>query len=362
MNKQSKNILNTVDSVANLHHISKDFLVESLVQALKVALLDHLKEDAQVEVTYLNGSFSMTRSWLVVAVDELHFSARQITLPVAHSQGALHLQIGDTYTTELPQGLLGRISINAGKKVIEQLIRWENNKTLVEEINKLQTKVLSGTVIHRTLHKLIVALHYQNIEATIPVKELLPQDDYKVNGVIKTCLLEAFIDKRHNYQIVLSRTKKDLLYALLALEIPEIAAGIIQVKSIARVPGVRAKIAVSTTDPKIDPLGTCIGVKGRRVQAVSKEFHHEQLDIIKWSPNLIEYVKNAFSGITIINVVPDTLELHVNVIVKREDLYRAIGTRGINCQLVGSLIAQRVVIIAQDEWHGAMTSSPGASL
>lgn len=346
MLNREKELLVTLQNVANENNIQKEVLFDALSEALRVSILKHIAEDADIEVCLnrTKATYIIVRKWLVV--EAVTNSSKQISLEQARLKSDL-ISLGDTYSENLNIQDFGRIAINAGKKVISHIIKSEKSKKILEEINR-EFQIIQGKIIHIHDNRLTVYLFHYDVEATLPISELLSADRYRINDIVRACVIKSHILTSGDCSIILSRRNKNFLYALMRLEIPEISEHIVEVKTIARDPGIRAKIAVDTTDKRLDPVGSCIGFRGKRIQTISKELQNENLDIIKWAADPVEFTINAFSGTKINSITKDEVNHTMMIYVDKEHVSRAIGIQGVNSALISELVGWNIKIISSN--------------
>lgn len=240
----------------------------------------------------------------------------------------------------------GRIAAQTAKQVIIQKVREAERDTLYQNYKNREGELISGIVHRVTKGGLIV--HLGKAEAILPTREQLPREDFRPGDRIRAYILEVRKTTKES-QIVLSRTHRGFLTRLFELEVPEISEGIVQIKEAAREPGERTKIAVLSQDPKVDPVGACVGYRGARVQAVVKELQGERIDIIPWKENSVEFVRAALAPAEIDKVTVDLESRTLNVLVADDQLSLAIGRRGQNVRLAAKLVGWKIDIKSHSE-------------
>jgi len=238
-------------------------------------------------------------------------------------------KIGDVIREPLTYIDLGRIAAQTAKQVMLQKVREAEKNQILEDFLSRGNKLINGTVkrIERGGH-LIVEIG--KILGLLRREHMIPRETFRINDRIRAYIIKVEPEAR-GPQLILSRTCPEFLTALFALEVPEIEMGLIDIKTVARDPGRRAKIAVKSNDPRIDPIGTCVGLKGSRVQAVTNELGGERIDIVLWSEDPIQFILNAMSPAAVESISIDEDTHKVDVIVAPESLAQAIGKNGAEC-------------------------------
>ncbi len=266
------------------------------------------------------------------------------------------VRVGEEVKIPIPMEAhgFGRIAAQTAKQVIIQKVREAERDALYLNYKNREGELISG-IVHRVARGgLIVDLG--KAEAILPTREQLPREDFRPGDRIRAYILEVRKTTKES-QIVLSRTHPGFLTRLFELEVPEISEGIVQIKGASREPGERAKIAVLSQDPKVDPVGACVGYRGARVQAVVKELQGERIDIIPWKEDPVEFVRAALAPAEIDKVTVDLESRTLNVLVADDQLSLAIGRRGQNARLAAKLVGWKIDIkshseLAQGETRG----------
>jgi N utilization substance protein A len=249
-------------------------------------------------------------------------------------------KVGDVIEIEVPPGHLGRIAAQTAKQAIIQKIRQAEKDRVFDEYKDRVGQIASGAVRQFMRSDIIVDLG--RAEAVIPSKERVPTEEYQVGDRVRA-LVMAVQQNSAGPDIMLSRAHPDFVRALFKLEVSEIADGIVEIKGIAREPGYRTKIAVVSKDPKVDPVGACVGMRGIRVKNIVRELSGEKIDIIRWSDDIKTYVGNALSPAKLLRVtIDDPPGRGVHVVVDPEQLSLAIGKRGQNVRLTAKLLGVKV--------------------
>jgi N utilization substance protein A len=330
-------ILMIVDAVSREKGVDKEIIFQALEAALATATRKRHKEDidARVAIQRDTGNYDSFRRWEVIAdeTEVVEFPDRQIKLSEARAEHP-DIQVGEFIEQPLEPVEFGRIAAQAAKQVIMQKVREAEREQTVTQYTDRQGEMVTGVVKRMERGDVIVDLG--NAEALLPKSAMIPREGLRPGDRIRA-LLEEVKSVPRGPQLFLSRTSPKLLMELFKLEVPEAGEGLIQIHSAARDAGLRAKIAVSSSDPRIDPIGACVGMRGSRVQAVSNELAGERVDIIQWSDNPAQFVINSLAPAEVQSIVVDE-ELHsMDVIVDEKQLSLAIGRGGQNVRLASEL-------------------------
>lgn len=346
----NKEILMVVDVVSNEKGVSKDIIFEAIEAALESATKKRNREDIEVRVAIdkETGDYETFRRWEVVEdnLEVLEFPPRQIRLSDAGKKSG-GIELGEFVEEPMESVEFGRIAAQTAKQVIVQKVREaERNKVL----NTYQDKVgemVSGVVKRVERSGVIIDLG-NNAEALIPREEMIPREAVRPGDRLRAYLKEVRPESR-GPQLFLSRTAVELLIKLFTIEVPEINEGLIEIVNGARDPGSRAKIAVHTKDPRIDPIGACVGMRGSRVQAVSNELAGERVDIILWDENPAQFVINAMAPAEVVSIMVDEDNHSVDIAVAEENLSQAIGRGGQNVKLASELTQWELNVMSVEQ-------------
>jgi len=346
----NKEILMVVDVVSNEKGVAKDIIFEAIEAALETATKKRHREDIEVRVAIdkNTGDYDTFRRWEVVADDleTLEFPSRQMRLTDARRKLA-DVELGQ-FVEELMESVeFGRIAAQTAKQVIVTKVREaERNKVL----NNYQDRIgemVSGVVKRVERGSVILDLG-NNAEALIPREDMIPREAVRPGDRLRAYLKEVRPESR-GPQLFLSRTAVELLIKLFTLEVPEINEGLIEIVNGARDAGSRAKIAVRTKDPRIDPIGACVGMRGSRVQAVSNELAGERVDIILWDENPAQFVINAMAPAEVVSIMVDEDNHSVDIAVAEENLSQAIGRGGQNVKLASELTQWELNVMSVEQ-------------
>ena len=257
------------------------------------------------------------------------------------------LKVGDIHKEPIDNPEFGRIAAQAAKQVIVQKVRDAERLEVIKKFRPYLGTLINGTVKKVTRELIIVDLG-DNAEASLPRRDLVQGEIYRVGDRIKG-ILEESIRENRGAQLVLSRSSKEMVTELFKLEVPEIAEEVIQIRSVARDSGARTKIAVKTNDVRIDPVGACVGMRGSRVQAVSNELGNERIDIVVWDDDPAKLLINTLSPAEVTSIVMDDDSGIMEVIVKDENLALAIGRNGQNIRLSSELVGWEIQISGEND-------------
>ena len=337
----NKEILLVADVFANEKDIDKDIVYNALESALAAAAAKRHENQilTRVEIDRESGGYTTFRRWEVVAENaeidgDLEFPDSKALLEVAQFDDP-DIEVGDFIEDEIESVAFCRIAAQTAKQVIIQKIREAERKKIVEAYKDRVGELVTGVV--KRLEKGSIFLDLGgNVEAFIPKEEMIPRESIRMGDRVRGYLKDVRSEVR-GPQLFVSRSAPELLIALFRLEVPEVGEGMIDVLAAARDPGSRAKIAVRSNDPRLDPVGACVGMRGSRVQAVSNELAGERVDIILWNDNEAQFVINAMSPAEIDAIVVDEDKHSMDVSVAADNLSQAIGRGGQNVRLATQL-------------------------
>src|SRR5881409_1342924 len=338
-------LLQVADTVARDKGIDKDEVLEAMEQAIQKAGRSKygLEYDIRAEIDRRNGEIRLLRFREVV--DTVENEATQMPLVAAQRLNA-EAEIGDFITDPLPPIDFGRIAAQTAKQVIVQKVRDAERQRQYKEFKDRVTEIVNGLVKRVEFGNVVVDLG--RAEAMLRRDELLPRESFRQGERVRAYIYDVRQEPR-GPQIFLSRTHPQFMAKLFAQEVPEIYDGIIEIKSVARDPGSRAKIAVISRDSGIDPVGACDGMRGSRVQAVVGELQGEKIDIIPWSTDPATFVVNGLAPAEVSKVVMDEEQRRIEVVVPDDQLSLAIGRRGQNVRLASQLTGWAIDILTEAE-------------
>ena len=341
-------LLRIVDSVANEKSIDKELILNSMETAIQRAAHSKFGFENAIEAKIDREDGSIKIHKVLEIVEKVEDPVKEITLKDAGSLDKKNkdLKIGDKIYEELPQIDFGRIAAQSAKQVISQKVREAEKNRQYEDFKDKQEQIVSGIIKRTEYGNVIVDLG--RAEAIIRKEELIQREVLKNGDRVKAYCFEVKQDVK-GHQIFLSRAHPQFLARLFFQEVPEIYEGVIEIKSVARDPGSRAKICVQSKDNSIDPVGACVGMRGSRVQTIVNELHGEKIDIIKWTEDLPTLISESLSPAEIQKVLIDQENKRIDVILSEENLSKAIGRRGQNVRLASKLTNYEIDILTDSE-------------
>jgi len=348
----NKEILLVADVFANEKEIDKEIIFQAIESALEAAAVKRHANQIKVRVAINRetGDYDTFRRWEVVDANDdidgdVEFPEYQVLLEVARLDDP-DVEVGDYVEEQIESVAFCRIAAQTAKQVIIQKVREAERKKIVEAYQARVGELVTGVV--KRLEKGSVYLDLGgNVEAYISREDMIPRESIRIGDRVRG-YLKAVRSESRGPQLFVSRTAPELLIALFRLEVPEVGEGVIEVLAAARDPGSRAKIAVKSNDPRLDPVGACVGMRGSRVQAVSNELAGERVDIILWNENDAQYVINAMSPAEIQSIVVDEDKHSMDVAVVSDSLSQAIGRGGQNVRLATELTGWELNVMDAD--------------
>lgn len=344
----SRDILLLVDALAREKNVERDTVFEALEHALASAIKRRFTEDADIRVAIdrSTGEHEGFRRWLVVPDEaglqepdrqELYSEAQEIVPGI---------EIDEYIEEPIEPVEFGRIGAQAAKQAILQRIRDAEREQMLNDFLDRGETIVSGTV--KRMDKGDAIIESGKIEARLPRSDMIPRENIRIGDRVRAWV--SRIDRAaRGQQVILSRTAPEFIRELFENEVPEIEQGLLEIKAAARDPGLRAKIAVIAYDQRIDPIGTCVGMRGSRVTAVRNELGGEQVDIVLWSEDPAAFVIGALAPAHIESIVVDEERHTMDVVVDSENLPKAIGARGQNVRLASELTGWQVNIMTPEE-------------
>jgi N utilization substance protein A len=339
-----------VDAVSNEKGVDKEIIFEALEAALASATRKKYGEelDARVAIDRKTGDYDTFRRWKVFADDskELEVPERELRLEDGLDIDP-SVEVGGYVEQPMESVAFGRIAAQQAKQVIVQKVREAERAQVVEQYKDRVGQLVSGVVKRVDRNGIYVDLG-SNAEGFVPRPDMIPREQAKPQDRVKAYLKDVRSEPR-GPQLFLTRTAPEFLVELFKLEVPEVGQGLIQILGAARDPGVRAKIAVRSNDPRIDPVGACVGMRGSRVQAVSNEIAGERVDIIPHDANPAQFVINAMSPAEVLSIVVDEESHSMDIAVAEEKLSQAIGRGGQNIRLASQLSGWDLNIMTESD-------------
>ncbi len=343
----SREILLLVDALAHEKNVGKEVIFTALELALASANKKRFAEDAdvRVEINHDNGEYKAFRRWQVLLDAEVENDAAQIGLIDAKERYP-DIEAGDFIEEPLESIEFGRIGAQAAKQVILQKVREAEREQILNDFLARNEHMVTGVI--KRMEKGDAVIEVGRIECRLPRDSMIPKENLRVGDRVRAYL--SRIDRAaRGPQLILSRVAPEFLSKLFELEVPEIEEGLLEIKSAARDPGLRSKIAVKTNDQRLDPVGTCVGMRGSRVQAVTGELAGERVDIVLWSMEPAQFVINAMAPAEVSSIVVDEDAHSMDVVVEEDQLAQAIGRNGQNVRLASELTGWTLNIMTVDE-------------
>ena len=343
----SRDLLMMVDVLAREKNVPKDIVFGALELALASATKKriHDEADVRVEMDRETGDFEAFRRWLVVEDGAVENPEQQIGLSDARKQ-LDDVELEDYVEEGLEPVDFGRIGAQAAKQVILQRIRDAEREQVLNDFLERKEHLVSGTV--KRMERGNAIIEAGRIEALLPRDQMIPKENLRPGDRVRAWLMK--IDRQaRGPQLILSRTAPGFIMKLFELEVPEIEDGLLEIKAAARDPGVRAKIAVKSNDPRVDPIGTCVGMRGSRVTAVTNELSGERVDIIHWSADPAQFVIGALAPAEVQSIVVDEERHAMDVVVDEDNLAIAIGRGGQNVRLASELTGWTINLMTVEE-------------
>jgi N utilization substance protein A len=338
-------LLQIADAVAREKTIDKKIVIEAMEDAIQKAAKSRYgaENDIRCEIDLKTGEARLTR--VLAVVEEVENDATQINLADAQKRNP-EAKIGDHIAEVLPPLEFGRVAAQNAKQVIVQKVREAERDRQFNEYKDRIGDISNGTVKRVEYGNVIVDLG--RAEGIIRRDEMIPRENVRLGDRIRAFIYDVRREQR-GPQIFLTRARSEFMAKLFAQEVPEIYDGVVEIKSVARDPGSRAKIAVISKDSSIDPVGACVGMRGARVQAVVNELQGEKVDIIQWNPDAASFIVNALAPAEVTKVVLDEDSNRIEVVVPEAQLSLAIGRRGQNVRLASQLTGWDIDILTEQE-------------
>ena len=350
----NKQLILALDELEKEKGIKKEYVLESIETALVTAYkrnFDSL-ENVKVDIDHKTGA---THLYAIKEVMEYaKDDALEISLEDAHKINK-ELKIGDSVEVEIVPKDFGRIAAQTAKQVIIQKLREAEREIVFNEFNDRKGEIVSG-IIQKADHNIVI-MDLGKLEGIMPAKEQIPTEKYHVNDKIKGYVLDVEKGAKGVPQVIVSRSHPDFVRKLLEFEIPEIYEGVIEIKSVSRDPGNRSKVAVYSPDPNIDPVGSCVGQKGVRIQNVINELNGEKIDVIEWNEDPSIYIASALLPAEVMAVDIKEKEKTAQVIVPDNQLSLAIGKSGQNARLAARLTDWTIDIKSESQFRKILEES-----
>ena len=342
----AKELLEALDELQTEKGITKDYMIESLKLALEAAYKKNYETSEEVKVDIDEDTGVVSVYAVKKIVEEVENPDLEISLEAAKIQNK-RSKVGGELKLEVTPKDFGRIAASAGKQIIIQRLREAEHDLVFTQYSDKQGEIVIG-VVQRT-DKMGMIVDLGRVEALIPTKELVPTERFETHQRIKAYVQKVDDSAKFGPQVVLSRRDPGFVKKLFELEVPEIEEGIVEVKAVAREAGVRSKIAVWSDDENIDPVGSCIGKKGMRINSISEELNGEKIDVIPYSDDVPSFIVNALSPAGIMAIDINDEEHIATIVVPDDQLSLAIGAKGQNVRLAAILTGWKIDIKTKTE-------------
>lgn len=341
----------SIDALCKEHGIDRDLVIEAMKDAVKAAARKQFRSQDKtgdhIEVEWNNDEGMIEISLQKVVVAEVEDESAELSLTDAQEMAGDEIEIGDMLQIPLPQEEMGRIAAQTAKQILVQKVREALREKVYEEYIDKKGTMQQGTI--KRFERGDIIVEFQNgQEAVLPRKQQSRGEMWNQGERIRAVIIDVSKEQK-GQQIILSRASEDLVKQLFELEVPEIYDGTVVIKSCVREPGDRAKIAVTSNEKDVDPVGACVGMKGSRVQSIIKELRGEKIDIIEWSDEPSVFAANALSPAKVSQVrITDIENRRMDVIVGEDQLSLAIGKRGQNVRLATRLVGWDINIVSEE--------------
>jgi len=343
----NREVLLLVDALGREKNVEKEIVFGALELALASATKKRFQEDVDVRasVDRTTGEFSFFRRWQVMNEGEVVEPARQIVLSEAKMQNP-EIQLSEYIEKPLGGLEVGRIGAQTAKQVILQKIRDAEREQILNDFLSRKESLVTGVI--KRMERGNAIIESGRLEAMLPRDQMIPKENLRMGDRVRAYVWKTDRSSR-GPQLILSRTAPEFLVKLFELEVPELEDGLLEIKAAARDPGSRAKIAVHSKDRRIDPIGTCVGMRGSRVQAVTSELAGERVDIILWAEDSAQFVVNALAPAEVSKIKVDEEAHSMDIVVDEENLAQAIGRTGQNVRLASELTGWQLNLMTLEE-------------
>src|SRR5210317_1447370 len=341
------NILNALSEITREKSIDKAVIIESLEAGLQSAARKKLGSEANIDARVDPDTGTMVVEQVKTVVVEIDDPDTDIALEEAQIEFGDEVEVGDEVRWELPVAEFGRNAILVAKQILVQKVREAERAQIFEEFKDRVNEIIVGTV--QQVDRGNVLVNLGRTEALMPYREQIRGEKLHQGKTVRAFITEV-LDSAKGPQVILSRSHPGFLKSLFYQEVPEIQEGIVEIKAVAREPGTRSKIAVVSNDDRVDPVGSCVGMKGSRVQAVTHELKGERVDIVPWSAEPSLLISRALSPAIVSNIVLNRDRGEATVIVNDDQLSKAIGKEGKNVRLAAKLTEWKIDLVSAREY------------
>ena len=341
----SREILLLVDALAHEKNVSKDIIFSAVEEALASATKKKYPDDVDiiVDIDQETGEYKSFRKWTIVPEELIENDQAEIPLGDEKANGMAENEI---IKEPIDSVEFGRIGAQAAKQVILQKVREAEREQILNEFLARDEKLVSGQI--RRMERGNAIIEVGRLDAVLPRDEMIPKENLRVGDRVRAFLLNIDNNVR-GPQLVLSRNSPEFLIRLFELEVPEIEEGLLEIMSASRDPGLRSKIAVKANDQRLDPVGTCVGMRGSRVQAVTGELAGERVDIVLWALEPAQFVINSMAPAEVSSIVVDEDKRSMDLVVTEDQLAQAIGRNGQNIRLASELTGWELNILTEEQ-------------
>jgi N utilization substance protein A len=349
----ASDLIKVLDQVGREKGVERDTLIKTLEEAVRAAARKKLGQNYDLEINFNEEIGEIEIFEFKEVVEKVSNENLEITLEQANKIDP-EAVIGDSLGIKMDTDELGRVAAQSAKQVIMQRLREAERNIVFNDFKDRRGEIVHGIVQRFDKGSIIVNLG--RAEAELPLKEQIPKESYKQGDRIRAYILDVKQYSR-GPQIILSRTHPNFLSLLFEYEVPEISEGIVSIIQVSREPGSRAKIAVTSKDSDVDPVGACVGMKGSRVQAVVQELRGEKIDIVTWDLDPAKFICNALAPAEITRVIVDEANQSMGVVVPDDQLSLAIGRRGQNVRLASKLSGWNLDVTSETEYNKSLKES-----
>ena len=339
-----------IDQVSREKGVERETLISTLEEAVRTAARKKLGHDYDLEINFNDEIGQIEVFGFKEVVKKVTNEHLEISLEEACDIDP-ESQVGDSLGIKMDTDELGRIAAQSAKQVIMQRLREAERNVVYDDYRDRRGEIIHG--IAQRFDKGSIIVNLGRTEAELSVKEQIPKESFKQGDRVRAYIMDVKQFSR-GPQIILSRTHPNFVATLFENEVPEISEGIVNIVQVAREPGVRSKIAVSSKDSDVDPVGACVGMKGSRVQAVVQELRGEKIDIVTWDPDPAKFVCNALAPAEIVRVIVDEGNHSMEVVVQDDQLSLAIGKKGQNVRLASKLSGWNLDVISESNYNRAL--------
>ncbi len=342
------NVLDALAMITREKNVDRSIVIESLVAGLQSAARKKLGAESIIDARVDETSGAMTVELVKTVVKEIEDEDAEMTIEEARDEFGNSVQIGDELRWDLPLEEFGRNAILVAKQILVQKVREAERTQIFDTYKERVGEIITGTV--QQVDRGNVLVNLGRVEALLPWREQIRGEKCRQGAPIRSLVIEA-LDNAKGPQIILSRSHPGFLKLLFEQEVPEIQEGIVEIKAVAREPGSRSKIAVVSNDDRVDAVGSCVGMKGSRVQAVTRELAGERIDIVPWSAETSLLISRALSPAEVSNIILNEAAGEATVVVNEDQLSKAIGKEGKNVRLAAKLTEWKIDLVSSREYH-----------